>query len=523
MKSLFTLILTSSFLLTACGKDSKSNSSSPAPAKPVVVADKDADKLTHSSDADKGKKTPTAPILEKLADVTSGPSPTDSKLTPKEVSTQETAKKPETMTDSVASVISTKVSAPAVPLTPAQAAKTKEVKATSAPVKAAPVVAAKAPKHHHTLPSHAHTSKPAPQAPPPPPPPPPRAQAPQAPAPRAQAPQATAPQDGAPCVVSCANVKSSQPEFSGLEVTGLAATHDQSYITLVNDGLMTAIKREMTRGNMEEVRANSMLAQSLVNGRMFIDPATGDRLVTVKVLENSHVQTYNYRVTGYTNRMKSMKLVPLGPYSRTTGYQDMNASLACMDTCGKCDVAILKLETMHGAEAKAYAILRNSTTDLKFRMNHPESQNPDVSSIRNFFVNSDLQSRTSNRVDNAKVETFEVAYGVSMVRTIIMGLNGEMFSQVAPLVHSTQGALNMKMRLADRNPQDLDIADLENRSTFLSAKVALATLAQVDGNGSLTVNYMTPRSSSASAGEGFYVKFKARVTPVFPMTGALLM
>lgn len=556
MKSLFTLILTSSFLLTACGQDSKSHSSaSPAPAAPAKIADKD--KLTNPSVTDKEKEHLGAPILEKVTDANSGGNPSDFERIPKEFTDKEKAdnakkeaktetapKKTEEQKPATTTQTAVPTMTPAVPAEKASAPKAKTVASAKVETKEAKKVEAKKieakkvetkaePKlkvtsevpAKQTVAKKSQTAKKsAPvksayhgegegqDAPPKTPP--------QAP-PQAQRPQP--PVQYTPCTGPCANIKTSQPEFPGLDVTGLTMTPDQSYITLVNDGLMTAIKREMTRGNMDQVRSNSMLAQSLVNGRMFIDPATADRLVTLKVSENGQVQTYNFRVTGYTNRLKPMRLVPLGPYARTTGYRNLQASLACMDTCGKCEVAVLKVESASGGPlAKAYAILRAPTADLKFRMAHPDSRNPDVASIRNFFVNSDLGRSTSDRVENAKVETFEVAYGVSMVRTIIMGLNGEMFSQVSPLVHSTQGALNLKMRMADRNPQDLDAADLENHSTYLSAKVALARLVQVDGNGSLMVDYTTPRLSSNQAGEGFYVKFKARPTPVFPMTGALL-
>ena len=545
MKSLFTLILTSSFLLTACGQDSKSHSSaSPAPAAPAKVADKD--KLTNPSATDKEKEHLGAPILEKVTDANSGGNPSDFERIPKEFTDKEKAdnakketkteatpkktegQKPVTATETAVPTMTPAVPAekPAAPkakvVAPAKVENkdAKKVEVKKVETKAEPKVkatsevpakhtVAKAKKSHAEkksapVKSAYHGEGEGKEAPP-----------------QAQRPQP--PVQYAPCTGACANIKTSQPEFPGLDVTGLTMTPDQSYITLVNDGLMTAIKREMTRGNMDQVRANSMLAQSLVNGRMFIDPATADRLVTLKVSENGQIQTYNFRVTGYTNRLKPMRLVPLGPYARTTGYRNLQASLACMDTCGKCEVAVLKVEAASGGPlAKAYAILRAPTADLKFRMAHPDSRNPDVGAIRNFFVNSDLGRSTSDRVENAKVETFEVAYGVSMVRTIIVGLNGEMFSQVSPLVHSTQGALNLKMRMADRNPQDLDAADLENHSTYLSAKVALARLVQVDGNGSLMVDYTTPRLSSGQPGEAFYVKFKARPTPVFPMTGALL-
>ncbi len=497
MKSLFTLILTSSFLLTACGQDSKNHSSaSPAPAKPATVADKEADKLTNPAASDKDKKATTVPILEKVTDGGSGGNPSDFERIPKEFSDKEKATPPKEAKASKKATSSdraqkTKIEKKPVVVAQPAAPSTKKVVSKAKPV------------YHGE--GQGQEAPPKAQQPPP------------------QAQYPAPPVQNSPCQGTCGNIKTSQPEFPGLDVTGLAMTADQSYITLVNDGLMTAIKREMTRGSGDQVRANSMLAQSLVNGRMFIDPTTADRLVTLKVLENGQVQTYNFRVTGYTNRLKQMQLVPLGPYARTTGYRNLQASLACMDTCGKCELAVLKVEAASGGPlAKAYAILRAPTADLKFRMSHPDSQNHDVASIRNFFVNSDLGRSTSDRVENAKVETFEVAYGVAMVRTIIMGLNGEMFSQVSPLVHSTKGALNLKMRLADRNPQDLDVADLENHSTFLSAKVALARLVQVDGNGTLMVDYMTPRLSSGQEGEGFYVKFKARPTPVFPMTGPLL-
>ena len=513
MKTLFTLVLTSSILLTGCGQDSKSHSpSSPAPAKPASAADK----LTNPSAADKDKKETAVPILEKITDSnpadSSAGNPSDFERIPKEFTDKEKADnaKQAPITDTTQKTAEEKK-----PVAKKETAKKETAAPTETITKTEPIKVKKSETTKKSKPvtSVYHGEGEGHEAPP-------QTQIPQDP-PQVQLPQPPVHQN--PCYGPCENIKTSKAEFPGLDVTGLTMTPDLSYITLVNDGLMTAIKREMTRGNGDQIRANSMLAQSLVNGRMFIDFATADRLVTLKVSENGQVQTYNYRVTGYTNRLKPMRLVPVGPYSRTTGYRNLQASLACMDTCGKCEVAILKVETASGGPlAKAYAILRTPTADLKFRMAHPNSQNHDVVSIRNFFVNSDLGRSTSDRVESAKVETFEVAYGVSMVRTIIMGLNGEMFSQVSPLVHSTKGALNLKMRLADRNPQDLDASDLENHSTYLSAKVALARLVQVDGNGSLMVDYMTPRLSSGQAGEGFYVKFKTRPISVFPMTGALL-
>ncbi len=518
MKTLFTLVLTSSILLTGCGQDSKSHSpSSPAPAKPASAADK----LTNPSAADKDKKETAVPILEKVTDTnpadSSAGNPSDFERIPKEFSNKEKADnaKQAPSTDTTQKTAEEKK-----PVAKKETAKKETVKKetvkkeTAAPAetitKAEPTKVKKSETAKKSKPvtSVYHGEGEGHEAPP------------QAP-PQTQEPQPPVHQN--PCYGPCENIKTSKAEFPGLDVTGLTMTPDLSYITLVNDGLMTAIKREMTRGNGDQIRANSMLAQSLVNGRVLIDHSNADRLVTLKVSENGQVQTYNFRVTGYTNRLKPMRLVPVGPYSRTTGHRNLQASLACMDTCGKCEVAVLKVEAASGGPlAKAYAILRTPTADLKFRMDHPNSQNHDVASIRNFFINSDLGRSTSDRVESAKVETFEVAYGVSMVRTIIMGLNGEMFSQVSPLVHSTKGALNLKMRLADRNPQDLDAADLENHSTYLSAKVALARLVQVDGNGSLMVDYMTPRLSTSQPGEGFYVKFKARPISVFPMTGALL-
>ena len=485
MKTLFTLILSSSFLLTGCGQDSKSKSAgSAAPVTPVESTDKTI--------LEKGKVDANLPTLQKVTDG----DPSGFERTPKQFSDKEKS----SADGKKATIDSKPAPAPKVKVEARPEVKG-EVKAEAKPVaktekKSKPVV--EAPK---ASPYKGEGEQEAP----------PQAQTP----PKEQAP----PQQITPCYGPCKE-KISQPEFSGLEVTGMVATPDQSYISLVNDGIMTSIRREMTRGSGDQITANARLARTLTNGRMFVDASNGDRLVTVKVLENNQTQTYNFRVVGYTNRLKPMQLVSHGAHSKTTGRQNLKASLACLDTCGKCEIAVLKIQ--NPGQAKAYAILRTATTDLKFRLQEPNTNNSDVLDIRRFFVNADLRNSSSDQLDTAKVETFEVAYGVSMVRTIIKGMNGEIFSQVSPLVHSTKGALSVKMRMTDRNPQDLDMSDLHHRSTRMSGKVALASLVQVDGLGGMTVSYKTQSYSSSVDGDRFQVKFKARGNAAFPMTGALL-
>ena len=504
MKTLMTLILSSSFLLTACGQDSK-NTSPGAPA-PVIPS---ADGVLEKKDSKPLKPVSasgTLPTLEK-SDEVSAPTtvvegnPSDFDRTPKQFGDKSpTAVAPSAQPEKakpVAKDDNTVLVTPKIPMAKKEETKKQEAKEQAKTDKKAPKKDSKKSSSQakseykgegEQQPAPVPTPKPIPVTPP----------QKQLPAPHRIA---------APCIAcGTGNIAPSAPEFSGLEVTGLTMNGRQNYITLVNDGLMTSVRREMTRGGFEQVRANSNLAQTIMNGRMFIDANTGDRLVTVVATENGRSQTYNFRAKAYTNRLIPMQLQSAGAFSRTTGSGSLAASLACLDSCGKCNVAVLKLEK---ASAKAYAIIRTQTADLMMKAD-AGTQNADVLDIRSAL----------RQVETAKLETFEVAYGPSMIRTVIMTRNGEVLSQVSPLVNSTEGALNQGMRLVDRRPMDLDLADLQNHSVNLSAKLALAHLTRADGMGSVVVNYVTNRNSGS--GDAFYLRMTVRPVEVYPMTGALL-
>jgi hypothetical protein len=282
-----------------------------------------------------------------------------------------------------------------------------------------------------------------------------------------------------------------------------------SYVSLVNDGLMNSLKRRVNRGDT----MSKNLSASLMNGKLFIDPITGDVNITVKVLENGMMASYNFVSARAGDRMVPMQLVSAGPYSVTTGRYDLQASVACVDASGRCRVAVMKLQTGYGspAPAQAYMIFRQVVTDMKFRMTTP-TPSRELWTINNFFVQSEVATSGPNQVQDAFLETFEVAYGASIVRTVVIGKNGEILSQVGPLMGSSH--LNWQMRLLESNYEDIDRADLNYHTVYMSSMLASAHLLSVDGQGGIVVGYQLKSQCSQNCDQGFVIQYCAHSTPI---------
>lgn len=300
--------------------------------------------------------------------------------------------------------------------------------------------------------------------------------------------------------------------------TGMRASDDLDFVSLTDDGLMAALQRHLMYESDAQLKLNKSLAATLVNGKLTRDESTGDIWVTLKVRESSqNVSNYKFSVQPIEGEMAPM--VPYFSGSSSQGIFNLQASLMCVDVGGACEVAVVKLfHSEHVAlvagKATSLMILRRQYADIDANYKNKETSNKDLTKIRDFFIN---QRRFSDDEGFARamIESFEVAFGTSVVRTLIYGDQKELIGHTSALV-SSRGALSVKMRAMNRASDDFDMMELRNRTSFMASTLGNVMMRKNDGEGNLILNYRMLKQTPGGEDE-FTLAYKLHPVSLLPV------
>lgn len=305
---------------------------------------------------------------------------------------------------------------------------------------------------------------------------------------------------------------------AGLELTGAQAAPNMDYVSLKSDGLMTTLQKYMSFEGAAQLNRNQQLAAQIVNGKLLYDLVTGDKSVVIKIKEGKHVRNYTFSVSPIEDKLAPMVRARTNAYNE--GRQNLKASFMCVDATPDCNVAVVKLEhpKHKGAKgAKAYAMItfRREVADIHFSMSTKETKNADLAKIDQFFMNSRIIYDGADQLLSAQLESFEVAYGVSLVRTLIFGRDSEIVAHAGSLVAS-RGSVNWKMRPLQRESEDIDLYDLEGRTTYMASTIGTATLRKVEAQGKVTVTYRMKTQTEGGQDE-FVLAYKTKPITLKPI------
>lgn len=285
------------------------------------------------------------------------------------------------------------------------------------------------------------------------------------------------------------------------------------YISLMEDGLLASLKAQSLR--YEDLNASRALAASLKNGKMWLDPDT--TYFTLKREEGGKIRNYNFMSSAADGKLTRMSLYH-DENPRLEGREDIRASIVCMDLANKCSVAVVKVAQPagNGKMAVAWVVMRRQVADLFVNIRNPESYDRNLQVINRFFINSEEVYEGEDQVDMAYVESFEVAHGKSIVRTLIYGKNGELMAYTGDLTFNSYYKLNEWMRPLDVGAEDIDQWELRHRTTQMALMVESAVLSRTDRKGGVIVDYQLRHS-----GEEFSVGFHVRAQSLRSIEGLL--
>jgi hypothetical protein len=293
-----------------------------------------------------------------------------------------------------------------------------------------------------------------------------------------------------------------------------------AYTTLIQDGLLETLKNRMGQEGVAQLSINKRFASRVENAKMLRNAFNGQVGVSIRVKEGSRTMTYSFGTTPSRDRMTNMYRVTTNLPNEGTG--NLRAAFMCVDMSEKCSVAVVKL--MHpahagaqGEKAMALILLRRQIADIAHTVRNKDSENKDLIRINEFFINSSTASGANepNSMEDAYVESTEVAFGPSTVRTIILGRNDEILAHSAPLVKDDGSGINLRMRPLERATEDIDVAELSGRTTRMSSTIGFVELSHVDGNGNVMVYYKMAKQTKGLKDE-FAITFTPHPVGLLP-------
>jgi hypothetical protein len=190
-----------------------------------------------------------------------------------------------------------------------------------------------------------------------------------------------------------------------------------------------------------------------------------------------------------------------------------------MDSSPECNVAVVRVQLVcEGVlTAEAYVIVRRHVSDLEMRVPNPRTQNADLLAINTFIMNNFAGQPGRNVVNDIRIEAFEVAYGVSLARTILLGRNGEALVHRATLAVSG-GHTNLKMHALYKGGEDFDRYEHAGRSARYASTIGASQLRSLESNGRLMVTHFMICQTRPGDDE-FNLIFWPRPIPVHPLIG----
>jgi hypothetical protein len=218
-------------------------------------------------------------------------------------------------------------------------------------------------------------------------------------------------------------------------------------------------------------------AQSIRSAHLSRDMDTGDVIITLKIKEGQNLKTY-VLAGGITEGEGPSKLrLARGRNGvKTTGNQDINGKMKCLDQDGGCETIFARLVLEAPAPAPAPVALSNSSgraaVAILFRQSLADirvsvtksSGNPEYENIRDFFINSHYDSNTDMKLKKVELKSFEVVNGRSGFEAQLIGENRQLISLGGPLLAPDAGT-SVDIR-ADRTAELQDSLDLDNLAGY---------------------------------------------------------
>lgn len=303
-------------------------------------------------------------------------------------------------------------------------------------------------------------------------------------------------------------------------LTGGVTPEGLVYTSSATDELLDFLRARNQRVGQESRRLNEQAAASVVFAKLSVDSLSGDGIVTLKVQEGGEVRVYNLVGSAASGPANTLRKVSAGNGTRTSGSRALEGTLKCVDFDGQCDNVFVRLKIGSSPNSAIInVVFRSSRADLHYSMPGQRSGSPEYETLRRFILNSINQNNSENRLEEARMSSWEVVNGRAGVTLTIRARNQELLGFAAPLLAPEAGTgVNIRVaRLAKDQEESLDLVSTRATKLNYANWIADARLVANNGLGQVRLALKMRRVGRYSQDQ-FAVTFMRRIKPIVELT-----
>lgn len=295
---------------------------------------------------------------------------------------------------------------------------------------------------------------------------------------------------------------SASEDFLGtqdLVVTGGKSKSGMKYSGSVGDGIMTQLLTQEKMKLASEQNRNAVLAASIWDMAYLID-SQGTLTISVDFTKGAGLAKVQVK-TGFTAHQTMNVVATVGSGS------EVQIMAKCLDTVKSADRCSNLLVTFAKDGAEATALLRQTLANIYFEYEKIEQAN-EYATLVEFFKNSSIDVETSNKVDSAYLNTFEVVNGKSGFKVVVTGKRSQVLGFKADLLLKKD--FSAPMIAVDKETKfrgiDMWMGQIVGKDLAFMSSISDAQLVQNSSKGQITID-MTVKSVSTGSSNSLTLRF----------------
>ncbi|RYZ88090.1 MAG: hypothetical protein EOP04_10130 [Proteobacteria bacterium] len=248
--------------------------------------------------------------------------------------------------------------------------------------------------------------------------------------------------------------------------TGLKDEDGLSYVGASADNLLNYLRKNSNDASVAAAR--NVISARLTRGN-------GQVQIVLELLEGNASRTYT--LGGYVGQSRTNHLQVI----QGNGARSVEGSLTCMDADGGCETSVGQfIIGDQRSRATVRIIFRDSLADVHAALPGRRSGNPEYERVRAFWLNSNDNENTNEKLSDVYFNAFEVVHGRSGFDIQVLSENRQMLVMAGPLLAPRNGtATNIR---ADRSAA---IPDLNQYAYDISNTIGAIKIVNNNGLGQM--------------------------------------
>lgn len=288
------------------------------------------------------------------------------------------------------------------------------------------------------------------------------------------------------------------------------------YTSSSTDELLNFLRARNERVDEVTRRRNLDTAASVRSAKMTVDGLSQDVVLTLKIQEGSQVKIYNVAGTLSEGAAVPVRGVKAGNGEVTTGARPIEGTAKCLDLDGGCETTFVRLKIgPAGSSAILNVVFRNSLADLYFNLPGKYSDNPEYLLLREMALTSASNSRGLNKVDYARMNSWEVVNGRSGVALSLKSKNEELLAFSGPLLAPEAGTgVNLLLARLTKDSEDtLDLLSMQKPLLNYANSIGEARMIANNGLGQVRIA-LKMRQRVNFPQDQFAITFMRKIKPL---------